>query len=43
MYDADDAFNNSLKWWKKNCAKYPYVSNIAHKYLAIPATSAPPE
>jgi hypothetical protein len=41
MYDADDSFNNPLKWWTENCAKYPYVANIAHKYLAIPATSAP--
>ena len=24
-------------------AKYPYVANIARKYLAIPATSAPSE
>ncbi len=43
MYDADDAFNNPLKWWKENCAKYPYVANIECKYLAIPATSAPLE
>ncbi len=43
MYDADDAFNNPSKWWKENCAKYLYVSNIARKYLAIPATSAPSE
>ncbi len=43
MYDADDAFNNPLKWWTENCTKYPYVANIARKYLAIPATSAPSE
>ncbi len=43
MYDADDAFNNPLKWWKENCTKYPYVANIACKYLVIPATSAPSE
>ncbi len=43
MYDVDDAFNNPLKWWKENCAKYPYVANIAYKYLAIPVTSAPSE
>ncbi len=43
MYDADDAFNDPLKWWKENCAEYLYVANIAHKYLAIPATSAPSE
>jgi hypothetical protein len=43
MYDADDAFNDPLQWWKESCAKYPYVANIACKYLAIPATSAPSE
>ena len=43
MYDENDAFNDPLKWWKENCAKYPYVANIACKYLAIPATLAPSE
>jgi hypothetical protein len=43
MYDADDAFNDPLKWRKESCAKYPYVANIACKFLAIPATSAPSE
>jgi hypothetical protein len=43
MYDADDAFNDQLKWWKISCAKYPYVANIACKHLAIPATSASSE
>ena len=43
MYDENDPFNDPLKWWKENCAKYPYVANIAYKYLAIPATSAPLE
>ncbi len=43
MYDEDDAFYDPLKWWKENCAKYPYVANIDRKYLAIPATSAPSE
>ena len=43
MYDENDAFNDPLKWWKENGAKYPYVATIAHKHLAIPATSAPSE
>ncbi len=43
MYDENDAFNDPLKWWKENCAKYPYVANIDRKYLSIPATSAPSE
>ncbi len=41
MYDENDAFNDPLKWWKENCAKYLFVANIDQKYLAIPATSAP--
>jgi hypothetical protein len=43
MYDADDAFNNPLKWWKEKCTNYSYVANIARVYLTIPATSAPSE
>jgi hypothetical protein len=43
MYDENDAFNDPLKWWKENGAKYPYVANIACKYLVIHATSAPSE
>ena len=43
MYDVNDDFNDPLKWWEESCAKYPYVANIARKYLAIPATSAPSE
>jgi hypothetical protein len=43
LFDADDAFNDPLKWWKESCTKYPYVANIARKYLAIHATSAPSE
>ena len=43
LYDENDSFNDPLKWWKANCIKYPYVANVARKYLAIPATSAPSE
>ncbi len=43
MYDENDVFNDPLKWGEENGAKYPNVANIACKYLAIPATSAPSE
>ena len=43
MNEENDAFNDPLTWWKENGAKYLYVANIACKYLAIPATSAPSE
>jgi len=43
MYDAESEFNIPLGWWKHNCATYPCVVNLAMKFLAIPATSAPSE
>ena len=43
MNNTESEFNNPLIWWKVNAVKYPYVANLAHKYLAIPATSAPSE
>ena len=41
MYDVESEFNNPLGWWTQNCVKYPFVANLAQKFLAIPATSAP--
>ena len=29
-----------LKWWKEHAAKFPYLSQLARRYLAMPATSA---
>ena len=29
-----------LKYWKNNAFRSPILSNVARKYLAIPATSA---
>ena len=43
MYDVESEFNNPLGWWKQNCVQYPFVANLARKFLAIPATSAPSE
>jgi len=34
---------NPLVWWRSNKDRFPYLSVLARKYLAIPATSAPSE
>jgi hypothetical protein len=42
-HDENDSVIDPLKRWIANCIMYPYVANVARKYLAIPATSAPSE
>ena len=32
-----------LMWWKTNKTRFPVLSKLAKKYLAIPATSTPSE
>jgi len=33
----------SLQWWKEHARLLPYLSRLACRYLAMPATSAPVE
>ena len=35
--------NNVMQWWGENKDKFPNVSKLARKYLAIPVSSAPSE
>lgn len=34
---------NPLEWWAMNRRKYPRLSQLAYRYLCIPATSVPSE
>lgn len=38
-----DSETDPLAWWKVHEANFPRVSQLARKYLCIPATSAPSE
>ena len=38
-----DPDTDPLQWWKVHEANFPRLSNLARKYLSIPATSAPSE
>ena len=40
---TDDATTDPLKWWKKWGSKFPNLAQLARRYLAMPATSAPVE
>ena len=35
--------NNVMQWWGQNEDKFPNVSKLARKYLAIPVSTAPSE
>ena len=32
-----------LTWWQGNINRFPHLAILAHRYLAIPATSTPSE
>ncbi len=38
-----DAEEDPLKWWRESRRLYPRLSNLAKKYLCIPATSSSSE
>ena len=35
--------DNPLKWWSRNKEQFPRLAKLAHRYLAVPATSTPSE
>ena len=39
--DEEPVDEHPLLWWRKNCSRYPTLTVLAKKYLAIPATSVP--
>ncbi len=41
--EATGKFNCPLKWWNVHKSDFQYISQLALKYLSIPATSAPSE
>jgi hypothetical protein len=43
LTNDDEAYNNPLEWWKYNAKRFPLLSELASRYLCIPATSAPSE
>eukprot|EP00956_Cyclotella_meneghiniana_P040792 scaffold205154_cov36-Cyclotella_meneghiniana.AAC.1 len=43
LENEDGSLGDPLKWWKENAPAYAYVANVARKFLAVPATSAPSE
>lgn len=45
-YEMETAIGHNespLDWWKTRAKKYPAISELARKYLTIPATSASSE
>jgi len=43
LVNRDGSYVNPLHWWTENASRFPLLSELAHVYLAIPATSAPSE
>lgn len=38
-----DRNDDALQWWKSNSGLYPYLTQLARKYLSVPGTSVPAE
>jgi hypothetical protein len=43
LQKEDRSYNNPLEWWRVKAQQFPLLSELAIKYLCIPATSAPSE
>ena len=41
--EEEPSADSPLEWWKKNHTRFSYLSVLAKKYLAVPATSVPTE
>ena len=41
--DQPPPFSNPLVWWKAHAKELPLLSELAKRFLCIPATSAPSE
>ena len=41
--EEEQSTERPLEWWKTNHTRYPYLSNLAKKCLAIPAHCTPKE
>ena len=41
--EEEPSAERPLEWWKTNHTRYPCLSNLAKKYLAIPEMSVPAE
>jgi hypothetical protein len=43
LQKEDRTYNDPLAWWRLKAQKFPLLSELAIRYLCIPATSAPSE
>jgi hypothetical protein len=43
LQKVDRSYNNPLEWWRIKAQQFPLLSELAIRYLCVPATSAPSE
>ena len=43
LQKEDRSYNNPLEWWRMKAQQFPLLSELAIRYLCVPATSAPSE